>query len=251
VTQLHGKHLFVAGGGRGIGAAAALSASRAGASVTVSYVRRADDADALVAKIVAEGGSAASVQADVTSEAALAAAATRAEGRFGPVTSLVISAGVYEGHPLEEMTPEFWDDMMATNLKGTFLALKAFAPQLRRTPGGGAVVIYTSTAGQSGSPGFSCYAASKAAQIVFMKSMALELAPSIRVNCIAPAWTETEMATEKIDAIGRDRVIAGFPLGRIGLPEDVAGATTFLLSDEAKFITGITLTVDGGMGMRG
>ena len=87
---------------------------------------------------------------------------------------------------------------------------------------------------------------------MFMRSMAHELAPDrIRVNCIAPAWTETDMAAPSIEAIGREKVIRGFPLGRIGLPEDVAGATCFLLSDLAAFITGVTLTVDGGMDMRG
>ena len=87
---------------------------------------------------------------------------------------------------------------------------------------------------------------------MFMRSMALELAPArIRVNCIAPAWTETDMAAPSLDVIGRDKVAAGFPLGRIGLPEDVANATCFLLSDSAEFITGSTITVDGGMDMRG
>ena len=87
---------------------------------------------------------------------------------------------------------------------------------------------------------------------MFMRSMALELAPDrIRVNCVAPAWTDTDMARGPVDALGRDKVIAGFPLGRIGLPEDVAGATVYLLSDLARFVTGMTLTVDGGKDMRG
>ena len=97
----------------------------------------------------------------------------------------------------------------------------------------------------------SAYAASKAAQIMFMRSMAKELAPNLRVNCVAPAWTETDMADASLTELGREEVAKDFPLGRIGLPEDVAGATLFLLSDLARFVTGTTVTVDGGMDMRG
>ena len=140
---------------------------------------------------------------------------------------------------------------MAMNLRSTFLALKAAARNMR-AGGGGSVVIYTSTAGQRGSDEYSAYAASKAAQIIFMRSMAKELGGDhIRVNCIAPAWTETDMSAPSLDALGREDVAASFPLLRIGLPDDVAGATVFLLSDLAKFITGSTITVDGGKDMRG
>lgn len=117
---------------------------------------------------------------------------------------------------------------------------------------GGSIVIYTSTAGQRGSAEYSAYATSKGGQILFMRSMAKELGPDrIRVNCIAPAWTETDMAASSLDELGRDNVAKDFALGRIGLPEDAAGATIFLLSDLAGFITGSTITVDGGMDMRG
>jgi 3-oxoacyl-[acyl-carrier protein] reductase len=141
---------------------------------------------------------------------------------------------------------------MTINLTGTFLAVKAAVPHLRRSGAGGSIVIYTSTAGQRGSAVYSAYATSKGGQIMFMRSMALELAPDrIRVNCVAPAWTETDMARGPVEAIGRDKVVAGFPLGRIGHPDDVAGATVYLLSDLARFVTGMTLTVDGGKDMRG
>jgi 3-oxoacyl-[acyl-carrier protein] reductase len=113
-------------------------------------------------------------------------------------------------------------------------------------------VIYASTAGQRGSDTYSAYATSKAGQIMFMKSMAKELAPAkIRVNCVAPAWTDTDMAQESFARIGREKIAAGFPLGRIGRPADIAGATAYLLSPLAEFVTGMTLTVDGGMDMRG
>jgi 3-oxoacyl-[acyl-carrier protein] reductase len=117
---------------------------------------------------------------------------------------------------------------------------------------GGSIVIYTSTAGQRGSSVYSAYATSKGAQLLFMRSMAKELAPDrIRVNCVAPGWTETDMSREAMDAEGRDGIIASIPLGRIGKPEDPAAAACFLLSDLAQFITGSTITVDGGFDMRG
>jgi 3-oxoacyl-[acyl-carrier protein] reductase len=114
------------------------------------------------------------------------------------------------------------------------------------------VVIYTSTAGQRGSSVYSAYATSKGAQLLFMRSMAKELAPDrIRVNCVAPGWTETDMSREAMDAEGREGIIASIPLGRIGRPEDPANAALFLLSDLSEFITGSTITVDGGFDMRG
>ena len=117
---------------------------------------------------------------------------------------------------------------------------------------GGSIVVYTSTAGQRGSAVFSAYATSKGAQILFARSMAKELAPNrIRVNCVAPGWTETDMSREAMDAEGREGIIASIPLGRIGKPEDPANAALFLLSDLAEFITGSTITVDGGQDMRG
>ena len=165
---------------------------------------------------------------------------------------MVVSAGIFEGCPIEDMTSEFWDRTMAINLRGTFLAVRAAARHMREAGNGGSIVIYTSTAGQRGSPEYSAYATSKGAQITFMRSMAKELAPDrIRVNCVAPAWTETDMVAASLDALGREKIAAGFPLGRIGLPDDIAGATVFLLSDLASFITGSTITVDGGMDMRG
>ena len=247
-----GRHIFIAGGSRGIGAELARMAAKAGASVSINYNARADAANDLVAEIEKAGGEALAIRADVAEEGALETAVDSAVAQFGPLSGLVVSAGIFEGCALEEMTAEFWDRTMAINLRGTFLAIKAAARQMRAASHGGSIVIYTSTAGQRGSNVYSAYAASKGAQILFMRSMARELAPDrIRVNCVAPAWTDTEMAAPSLDAIGREDVAKSFPLGRIGLPADVAGATCFLLSDLAAFVTGITLTVDGGMDMRG
>ena len=252
LLNLAGKHIFIAGGSRGIGAATARMAAQAGADVGINYLQNADAAQGVVADITALGCRAAAFQADIAEDGALDRAMDEAVATLGPLHGLVVSAGVFEGTYLQEMTVEFWDRTMAVNVRGTFLAVRAAVRHLRALGQGGSIIIYTSTAGQRGSAEYSAYATSKGAQILFMRSMAKELASDrIRVNCIAPAWTETEMAAPSLDALGRDEVARDFPLGRIGLPADVAGATCFLLSDLAAFITGSTLTVDGGMDMRG
>lgn len=251
MLDLNGKAIFIAGGSRGIGRAAALMAARAGANVAIGYARDTAAAQEVVSAVMALGRKAVALAADVTDEAALTRAVDQAAAQLGGLDGLVVSAGIFEPAPIEAMTLEFWNRTMAINLTGTFLAVKAAVPHLR-TRKGGSIVIYTSTAGQRGSEIYSAYATSKGGQIMFMRSMAKELAKDrIRVNCIAPAWTDTDMARGPVDAIGRDKVVAGFPLGRIGQPADVAGATVYLLSDLAQFVTGSTLTVDGGKDMRG
>ncbi|MHB8637219.1 MAG: SDR family NAD(P)-dependent oxidoreductase [Fimbriimonadaceae bacterium] len=252
LLSLRGKHVCVVGGSRGIGAAAVRMAAQAGAAVSFTYRAHQTAAAAIEAEVKAAGGTVRSLPAEVADEGSIDAALDDFVHDIGPLWGVVVSAGIFEGCPLEDMTAEFWDRTMAINVRGTFLAVRAAASHINSTRNGGSIVIYTSTAGQRGSANYSAYAASKAAQIMFMRSMAKELAPGgIRVNCIAPAWTDTDMVAADLDALGREAVAAGFPLGRIGRPDDVAGATCFLLSDLASFITGSTVTVDGGMDMRG
>ncbi len=252
MINLKGRNIFIAGGSRGIGRASALMAAGAGANVAVGYASDDAAAQETVKRIEALGCKALALRADVSDEAQITGAIDRAAAAWGGLDGLVVSAGIFEGAAIEEMTLEFWNRSLRINLTGTFLAVKAAVPHLRRQGKGGSIVIYTSTAGQRGSDIYSAYATSKGGQIMFMRSMAKELAADqIRVNCVAPAWTETDMARGPIDRIGRDKVVAGFPLGRIGQPDDVAGATVYLLSDLAKFVTGMTLTVDGGKDMRG
>jgi len=250
MVDLNGRHILVVGGSRGIGASAARMAAEAGANVSIVFRSNAEAAERVVEAVKGVGREAYAVRADAAHEADMEAAADAAFQRLGPIHGLVVSAGVFEGLSIDEMTVEFWDRTMAQNLRSTFLAVKCVLPRMRPT-GNGSIVIYTSTAGQRGSAIYSAYATSKGAQIMFMRSMAKELAPSIRVNCVAPAWTETDMADASLTELGREEVAKDFPLGRIGLPQDVAGATVFLLSDLARFVTGTTLTVDGGMDMRG
>jgi 3-oxoacyl-[acyl-carrier protein] reductase len=246
-SGLSRRHICVVGGSRGIGAAAARTAAARGATVSLTYRSEKDKADALAKDI---GGKA--YQADVVDEKAFDAAIDRAVAECGPLRGMVISAGVFEHLTIEKMTSEFWNRTISINLTGTMLAVRAAQRHLRHGQGG-SIVIYTSTAGQSGGGGgASAYCVSKAGQIMFMKCMASELGSAgVRVNCIAPAWTETEMADKHLERLGRENVAKQFPLGRIGRPEDVADATAFLLGDDARFITGVTLTVDGGMAMRG
>jgi len=252
MITLTGRHIHVVGGSRGIGAAAVVMAAKAGADVSFTYRSRADAAEAVVAQVRALGRKAVALPADAAAEGAMEGALDRAVKELGPLTGLVVSAGIFEPAKIEDMTLEFWNRMMAVNLTATFLSVKAAARHIRAAKRGGSMVIYTSTAGQRGSDVFSAYATSKGAQILFMRSMSRELAGDrIRVNCIAPSWTETDMSGHVMDSIGREGILKNCPLGRVGLPDDVAGATTFLLSDLAQFITGTTVTVDGGIDMRG
>jgi len=252
MINLAGQRIFIAGGSRGLGREAALLAARAGADVAITYRAESEAAGAVAREIEALGRKAFVARADVVDEGETSRAMDAAVAALGGLDGLVVSAGIFEGLPIEEMSVAFWNRTMAVNLTGTFLAVKAAVPHFRRQGSGGSIVIYTSTAGQRGSDVYSAYATSKGGQIMFMRSMAKELARDrIRVNCVAPAWTESDMSRGPVDKIGRDKVIADFPLGRIGRPEDVAGATLYLLSDLAQFVTGMTLTVDGGRDMRG
>ncbi|GAB4461799.1 MAG: 3-oxoacyl-[acyl-carrier-protein] reductase [Armatimonadaceae bacterium] len=252
MIDLSGQHIFIAGGSRGIGRATAQMAAQAGAAVSVNYVRDGSAAESVVAEIKDRGGKAAAFQADIAVDAEAERAVDAAVEALGPLTGLVVSAGIFEPSPIGEMTVDFWERTMSINVRGTFLAVKAAAKHLRTAGNGGSIVIYTSTAGQRGSSVYSAYATSKGAQIMFMRSMAKELAPDrIRVNCVAPGWTITDMSREPMAQEGMDKVLAGMPLGRVGEPEDPAGAAIFLLSPLASFITGSTITVDGGSDMRG
>lgn len=251
MIDLKGKHILVCGGSRGIGAATSKIAAAAGAKVSINYLSNSNAAKNIVNEIKSKGGLAESFQADISKESESKALAKKASDLFGPINGLVVAAGIFEGKLLQDMTGEFWDKILEVNLKSTFLAVKAVQESMIQAKGG-SIVIYSSTAGQRGSDTFSAYAVSKSGQLIFMRSMARELSKyKIRCNCVAPGWTETDMATDKINEFGRQQIIDNIPLGRIGLPEDPANAAVFLLSDLAKFITGSTITVDGGMDMRG
>ena len=251
MIDLSGKHLLIIGGSRGIGAELARMSAQAGANVSINYNSNTAAADAVVKEVENLGRKSQAVQGDISKDGIAKEIVAKAVDGLGEIDGLAVCAGIFEPGPIDEMTGEFWDRTQNINMRGTFLSVQAAVPSMRKQ-GGGSIVIYTSTAGQRGSDIFSAYATSKGAQIMFMRSMARELAPDrIRSNCVAPGWTETEMATEKINEFGREDIVNSIPLGRIGLPKDPAAAALFLLSDLAEFITGSTITVDGGFDMRG
>jgi 3-oxoacyl-[acyl-carrier protein] reductase len=167
--------------------------------------------------------------------------------KFGRLDILVCNAGVWEGAGIEELSEELWDRVLDVNLKGTWAVCHAAVPVLKRQ-GWGRIVLVSSTAGQRGEANFSNYAASKAGQIAFAKSLAVELAAyGVTVNAVAPGWVETEM-TAKAFTVGdfRQSVERSIPLGRIASPDDIALPVLFLCSEWARHITGEVLNINGG-----
>lgn len=240
------KVAVVTGGSRGIGRATALRLAEAGASVAVNFLERNADAEATVQAARDLGAEVIAVQGDVAASADAARLVNETLERFGRVDLLVANAGIWEGAPVEQMSDALWDRVLDANLRGTFTACRAAVGAMKRQ-GGGAIVIVSSTAGQRGEAGYSNYAASKGGQISFAKSLAAELAPEIRVNCVAPGWVDTEMNAAVFGRNGTRREIEDvIPLRRIATADDVALAIAFLASDWARHITGEVLNINGG-----
>jgi 3-oxoacyl-[acyl-carrier protein] reductase len=237
--SLDGKTALVTGGSRGIGRAIALELGRAGASVVVGYRSGKDEAESVADEI---GGRA--VQADV-SDAESARALV--EGA-GDLDILVNNAGITRDGLLARMSDEDWRDVIETNLSSMFYTCRAAArPMMKRR--GGAIVNVSSIVGVHGNPGQTNYAAAKAGIIGFTKSLARELGSrGVRANVVAPGYVTTQL-TDVLPDEAKAAMLGATPLGKLGDPEDVAGAVRFLCSDEASFITGEVLLVDGGLGM--
>ena len=225
VISLTGKRALVTGGTRGIGKATVELLRAAGASVVA--VGRASDGDL----------------ADPARAAALAASLEAGAG--GALDILVVNHGVWEVEPvaLAAMSEAQWRSTIAQNLDSYFYVTRALIPKLAD---GAVVVLVASTAAQRGEAFHADYAASKGAVVALTKSLAVELAPRVRVNCVAPGWTETDMAAPAYAAGGRAAVEATIPLGRVASAEDVAGPIVFLCSGLARHITGEILNVNGG-----
>jgi 3-oxoacyl-[acyl-carrier protein] reductase len=238
-ASLDGKTALVTGASRGIGRAVAAELARAGASVVVGYRSGADEAEALATEI---GGRA--VRADVST----ADGAKQLVEDAGDVDVLVNNAGVTRDGVLARMSDEDWRTVLETNLSSVFYTCRAVTrPMMKKR--GGVIVNVSSIVGVHGNWGQSNYAASKAGIIGFTKSLARELGSrGVRANVIAPGYVKTRL-TDAIPEEAQQTMLANTPLGRFGDPEDVAGAVRFLCSDEAAFITGEVLLVDGGLGM--
>jgi 3-oxoacyl-[acyl-carrier protein] reductase len=238
-ASLAGKAALVTGGSRGIGAAIARELAAAGAHVTLSYRSGRDEAE----KVAEEIGARAE-QADVSDRVQAQALVEAA----GEIDVLVNNAGLTRDGLLARMSDEDWREVIETNLGGTFYTCRAATRGMMRRRSG-AIVNVSSIVGLHGNPGQTNYSASKAGIIGFTKALARELGVrGIRANVVAPGYVDTRL-TQALPSELREGMLTSTPLGRFGTPEDVAGAVRFLCSDEASFITGEVLLVDGGLGM--
>ncbi|MBM6756893.1 3-oxoacyl-[acyl-carrier-protein] reductase [Collinsella tanakaei] len=245
--DLSGKTAIVTGGSRGIGRAICLELAHRGANIVFSYAGNKAAADETVALLEEAGATARAVQGDVTSADA-AKELVDAAKELGGVDILVNNAGITRDKLAARMSEEDFDAVIATNLKGAFLMTKAVLRPMMRAKSG-AIVNMASVVGIMGNAGQANYAASKAGLIGMTKSVAREVASiGIRVNAVAPGFIETDMTAAMPEA-AQQAMCSAIPVARPGKPEDVARAVAFLVSDDAAYITGQVLAVDGGMAM--
>ena len=243
--RLENKVAFISGGARGMGAAEARLFSQEGCKVVIGDVR-----DELGRQVEAEinelGGECLFVHLDVTDEQSWKDAVAATVERFGKLDILVNNAGIYRPERVENTTTENWDTTMSVNAKGVFLGTKAAIPELRKA-GGGSIVNISSVAGLVGNHISSAYTASKGAVRLFTKSTAIQHAvDGIRCNSVHPGTIETDMTADLLAGEGREDRLSRTPLGRLGRTDDIAYGVLFLASDEASFMTGSELVIDGG-----
>jgi 3-oxoacyl-[acyl-carrier protein] reductase len=248
--RLKGKTAVITGGGSGFGEGIAKTYAREGANVVVNDLNGAA-AERVTSEIALAGGKAIAVAGDITQRDVWHTLRQAAIEDFGSVQIIVNNAGAtHRNKPVLEVTESEFDRIYAVNVKGLYWCVREFVPYLRER-GGGVLVNIASTAGVRPRPGLVWYNGSKGAMIVASKALAAELGPErIRVNCVNPVIGETGLLTEFMgveDTLeNRQRFLAGIPLGRFSTPQDVANAALYLASDEAEFITGVCLEVDGG-----
>ncbi len=247
--MFHEKRILVTGGSRGIGWATAKAFLDAGAKVAVNG--RTGESTAAGIERLGGGERLVAAPGDIGTVAGCEAAVGSAVDALGGLDVLVNSAGVGEDRSIEEGDEAFYDSMMNVNLKGTYFCCRAALPALRDS--GGNIVNLASISGLMGSAKMSVYCASKGGVILLTRALSAEFAPDIRVNCVCPGYVDTDMVrrdwidkTDDPAATMRDDVVEFAPLRRIGTPEEIAAAILYLASDQAGFVTGEALTIDGG-----
>lgn len=247
MISLLGKVVLVTGGSRGIGAAIATMAAKAGATVAITYSRKKPEATR-VAHLVARAGSECLImQADVSRPGDARRAVRTVIDHYGRIDVLVNNAGVWKRGAIGKMTERQWDETLDINLKGTFLFCNAVVPLMKKQKWG-RIINIASTAGQRGEPFHSHYAASKGGMIAFTKAIAAELAPfGITANCVSPGWVYTDMTSNVLDDNRQIRKVNELiPRGRVATAEEIAGPVVFLASDLANHVVGAVINVNGG-----
>ncbi|MFS0574259.1 3-oxoacyl-[acyl-carrier-protein] reductase [Sporosarcina sp. 179-K 3D1 HS] len=246
--RFEGKAAIVTGASRGIGREIALLLGAEGARVAVNYSGSKEKADEVVGLIQEAGGEAFAIQADVSDSESVKNMIDETLKTFGSIDILVNNAGITRDNLLMRMKEDEWDDVININMKGVFLCTKAVTRQMMKQRAG-KIVNVASIVGVSGNPGQANYVAAKAGVIGFTKTAAKELATrNINVNAVAPGFITTDMTEVLTDEV-KEQMLSVIPLGKLGSPQDVARSVLFLLSDDAAYITGQTIHVDGGMVM--
>ncbi|HXF43024.1 MAG TPA: SDR family NAD(P)-dependent oxidoreductase [Pyrinomonadaceae bacterium] len=240
------KSAIITGASRGVGRATARRLAEGGANVLINYLQNHTEAEETRRLCEGFGVKALLHSGDVSNFETARQIAEHAVEEFGGIDYLVLNAGIWEGSPIENMSEETWNRVLNTNLKAAWAMSKACVPAMKRREKA-AIVLVSSTAGQRGEANYSNYAASKGGQISLTKSLATELCPKIRVNCVAPGWIETAMVRPVFeDEEYKRQVLDSIPLRRMASADDVALSICFLLSDWSQHITGEILNINGG-----
>lgn len=245
---LTGKTAIVTGGSRGIGHAIAVAFAEAGANVAIIYAGNTAAAEETLKEVKAKGAQGVTIQCDVADEAAVTAMIKDVKEQFGAIDILVNNAGITRDNLLMRMKTGDWQSVIDTNLTGAFHCIKGVTKIMMKQRHG-SIINISSVVGETGNAGQANYAAAKAGLLGLTKSVAKELASrSIRCNAVAPGYIKTDMTAELPESV-IDEMVKTIPLGRVAQPEEVAKAVLFLASDNASYITGQVLNVDGGMVM--